>query len=303
MFKNGDKMKSLSKLFCSALLCLSAASAYADTQGYLAMDNGYRWDRISNRAIMGGSTVPARGSSQQMRKINSYQIGGRAQWTFCNDVFVRANGHYGWIFDGAKYSEGGLFGKTGGNTADAQAAIGQYFSLASGIWAAPVVGWSYDELFLKGKHIHTTINGEFFRLSDIKAHQRINGPFIGFDLNYQINSCSDFTFGYEYHFAWWRGQRLIQGAEYGNPPFGTTTGFSNKRYMNHVHGQVFKLDAAYQLCDCWELGLGLKYQYFDGDNGHYRQTKRRIIPQYSYRKIDGFYWSSFAATVYVGKMF
>lgn len=285
---------------CSVLV---ASRLYGEAQGYLGLDNGYRWDRISNRAIFGGGTVPAKGSTQLMRKINSFQLGGRGQLSFCNGIFVRGNGHYGWVFDGAKYSEGGLFGKVGGNTADAQCAVGQYFCMAPGIWLAPVVGWSYDALFLKGKHIHTTIAGEFYRLNDIKAHQRFTGPFIGFDINYQIDSCFDYAFGYEFHWAHWHGQRLIQGRDYGNPPFGITTGFSNTRRINDVYGNVFKLDGTYQLCDCWELGVGLKYQYYMGDSGHYKQTRKPVISQYSYRKIEGLWWSSFSATFYVGNVF
>lgn len=276
---------------------------WGETNAYLAFETGYRWDRISNRAILGGSTVPAKGSTQLIRRINSWQVGGKAQFATCNGVFVRGNGHYGWIFDGAKYSEGGLFGDSGGHTWDAEAAIGQYIWLSPGIWFAPVIGWSYDTLLLKGKNIRTAINGEFFRLRDIQAHQRVSGPFIGFDLNYQVNSCFDFLWGYEFHYAHWHGQRIIQGRDFGNPPFGITTGYSNKRHLHDVYGQVFKLDASYQICDCWELGLGLKYQFFTGDDGHYRQTKKRVISQYSYRKIDGLWWQSFAAMFYLGKMF
>lgn len=296
-------MISFSRIFCMMLLTLfTASSAYGDIQGYLALDNGYRWDRLSNRAQSGGGTVPAKGSTQLMRKINSYQLGAKGQWLFCDTLFVRANGHYGWVFEG-KYSEGGLFGKTTGHTTDVQGAIGKYICIAPGIWVAPVIGWSYDALHFKGKNISTAINGVVYKLNDLQAHQRFNGPFIGIDLNYQINSCYDFTFGYEFHCVHWRGQRLIQGREYGNPPFGITTGFSNVRRMNRVYGNVFKFDATYEWRDCWELGLGLKYQFFMGDDGHYRQTKKRPLSQYTYRKIEGLWWCSFAATLYIGKMF
>lgn len=296
-------MSTFSKILCAMWLAISVTSAYGDTVGYLAMDSGYRWDRIENRVLMSGKNAAFLGSTQTMRKINSYQLGGKGQLSFCDCAFVRAIGHYGWVFDGAKYSEGGLFGRTSGNTADVQVGIGQYFNMAKGVWAAPVFGWSYDTLLFKGTHIHTTIDGESFHLSDIRAHQTFNGPFIGFDVSYQINSCYDFVFGYEFHWSRWYGQRHILGPEYGNPPFGTTTGFSNKRHMKHVYGQVLKLDTSYQWCDGWELGLGLKYQFYTGDNGHYRQTKIPVISSFSYRKVDGLWWLSFAATFYAGKTF
>ncbi len=300
-------MENFSKTFSVILCGLLAILACVKSQDcialdYIALDNGYRWDKISNRATLGGPTISVKGSTQILRKINSYQLGARGQWSFCNCAFVRGAGHYGWVWDG-KYSEGGFFGHARGHTYDVQGAIGCYFCMTPYIWVAPVVGWSYDALNLKGKDISTAINGVVYDLSDIKAHQRFNGPLVGFDLVYQINDCSDFTFGYEFHYAHWHGQRLIQGKEYGNPPFGATTGFSNRRHLNRVYGQVFKLDATYQFCECWMLGIGLKYQFFNGDFGKYKRTETPLIPQFTYANVDGLWWRSFASTIYVGRMF
>lgn len=295
-------MKLFSKIFCVLLLGLSAASIHADSNGFIALDNGYRWDRISNRVTLGGPTVSVKGSTQMLRKINSYQLGARGQWNFCDCAFVRGAGHYGWVWDG-DYSEGGFFGDAKGHTYDANAAVGYYIYMAPSIWFAPIIGWSYDALNLKGTDISTAIDGVVYDLDDIKAHQRFSGPFIGFDLLYQFCCSYEFTFGYEFHYAHWHGQRLIEGPEYGNPPFGSTTAFSNVRHLNRVYGQVFKFDATYQFCDCWTLGLGLKYQFFTGDFGKYKQTERPLLSQFTYANVDGLWWRSFATTIYIGRMF
>ena len=284
------------------LLGLLAASAYVESYDYIALDNGYRWDKISNRATLGGSTISVKGSTQLLSNINSYQLGARGQYSFCDCFFVRGAGHYGWVFDG-NYSEGGFFGKSKGHTYDLNGAVGYYYGLTPSIWFAPIAGWAYDALNLKGTNISTAINGVCYDLSDIKAHQQFSGPFVGFDLLYEINDCSYFTFGYEFHYANWHGQRQIEGPEYGNPPFGTTTGFSNNRHIDRVYGQVFKLDATTDICDCWTIGLGLKYQFFNGDFGKYRRTETPLIPQFTYATINGLWWRSFASTIYIGRAF
>lgn len=271
-------------------------------QVFLAMDNGYRWDRISNRVTLGGPTASVRASTQLLKRINTYQFGGRGQWNFYDCVFVRGSGHYGWVWD-AEYAEGSFTGHAKGHTFDVQAGIGYYYNLTPAIWVAPVIGWSHDALNITGTHIRTAINGKVYRLSDIKAHQQFSGPFVGFDLAIEINPCMFFNFGYEFHCARWRGQRLIQGPEYGNPPFGSSTGFSNVRHLERAYGQVFKLDGTYQFCDCWEVGIGLKYQFYNGDFGRYKQTRRPLLSQFTYANIDGLWWRSFAYTVFFGRPF
>lgn len=296
-------MKAYSRLLLMMLIAILAKVSCAESVGYFALDNGYRWDRISNRVTLGGPRFGPRGSTQKLRDINSYQIGGRGLLSFCGCTFLKGEGHYGWTGQGS-YSEGGFFGNTSGHTYDGKGALGYYISMAPSIWIAPVIGYSYDALNLKGKDIHTDINSCRFHLSDINAHQRFHGPFIGFDALFEICGCYDFVFGYEFHFAKWHGQRLIDGREYDDSTlFGLTTAFSNKRTINNVYGQVLTFDLGYELCDCWRLGLNLKYQFYEGESGKYKQTKRPILPLITYAKIDGLRWLSFASTVTLGTTF
>lgn len=296
----GDFVECCPSSCCSA--CCPDAPFSAKGRFFIAMDNGYRWDRISNRATIGGPTVSVKGSTQILKNINTYQLGARGQWNFYDCAFIRGDGHYGWAWDG-KYSEGGFFGDSKGHTCDGEGAIGYYLKMAKGIWVAPVIGWSYNALDLKGDHITTDINGHKYHLSDIKAHQRFNGPYFGFDLAFQPNSCYEFTFAYEFHYARWQGQRAIQGPQFANPPFGFTTSYSNTRHVHRVYGQVFRLGAAYQFCDCWTAGLDLKYQFYTGDHGRYKQTKKPLLPEFTYANVDGLWWRSFAATIVIGRMF
>lgn len=211
--------------------------------------------------------------------------------------YVRGQGHYG-------YSEGGFFGNTDGNTYDGKVAVGNYFYAVPCIWVAPVAGYSYDALNIKAKNIHITINSETYHLSGIKANQRIQGPFIGLDMILDVNYWLDLYLGYEFHFARWRGERFIQGREYGNIPlFGTTTAFSNVGHINNAYGNVFTFDLGYQFCDCWRLGLDLQYQVYYGNGGKYKQTEGINNALNTYANVDGLWWLSFASTITLGRAF
>ncbi len=314
-------MNTFSKMLYTILLSVSAASVFAEPQSYLALDNGYRWDRIRNRVSMGGGTISVKSSSQVLKHINSYQLGARGQWTFCKNTFVRANGHYGWTWDG-RYRESAIDGHAKGNTWDVDGAIGYYFcayrktnldampqnevkeKTIAGCWIAPVLGWSYYEFDMKGTHLKMPLDGVVYDdLSHIDARQTFNGPYAGFDMLFQLIERLDFLFSYEFHYTDWHGKREIEGDEYGNPWFGWTTGFSNKRHIDNVIGQVFKLNISYNFFDRLRVGLELKDQYFAGDHGKYKQTKRPIIPAFSFAKVDGLWWHSFGATIYIGGAF
>lgn len=294
--------KTFPYVFWLIIFALSIKTADVESTCYFALDNGYRWDRISNRVTIGGLNTGVHGSTQKLRDINSYQLGGRGFCNFSPCSFVRAQGHYGWT-GGGKYSEGGFFGNTKGHTYDVKGALGYYFYAAPCIWIAPVAGYSLDVLNLKAEDIHVTINCQTFHLSDIRVHQRFKGPFVGFDLAIEINHCLDFYFGYEFHFSRWRGERFLH-REYGNPPlFGTTTAFSNIRHLNHAYGNVFTFDLGYQFCNCWRLGLDLNYQVYYGDFGKYRQTKGQSNALNTYANVDGLWWLSFASTITLGRAF
>lgn len=296
-------MKAFPKLIWLVLFALSAKAADVESVGYIALDNGYRWDRVSNRVTLGGVDAGVRGSTQKLREINSYQLGGRGLWNFCDCAFIKGEGHYGWTGKG-KYSEGGFFGNTDGYTYDGKGALGYFFNMTPKIWIAPVAGYSCDALNLYATDIEVAINGHVYHKNDIKVHQRFQGPFVGFDIIYEINDCFDFVVGYEFHFARWHGERIIQGKDYDNSPlFGLTTAFSNTRHLDNAYGQVLNLDLSYQFWDCWRIGLDLKYQFYYGDFGKYKQTRRPILPTITYAKVDGLWWLSFASTLTIGTTF
>lgn len=295
-------MHTFSQILSIMLLILATASAYAEPSSFIALDNGYRWDKISNRVTLGGPTINVKESTQILKRINSYQLGAKGQWMFWNSAFVRADGHYGWVFD-AEYDEAEFLGKSKGHTYDVEGSIGYTFSLTECVGIAPVVGWSYDQFNLKGTDIRVPIEGHVHHLSDIKAHQHFSGPFVGFDLLFRFCCDFDLTLGYEFHYANWHGQRLIEGHEYGNPPFGWTTGYSSKRHVHRVLGNVFKIDTSYDFCACWTIGLEFKYKFFNGDHGKYKQTKVPLLEEFTFAKVDDLEWHSFAAMIYIGRIF
>ena len=292
--------------YCKALLTmlftLSIASSYAEPRNYLALDTGYRWDNISNRATLGGPTVSIVESTQTLKRINSYQLGAKGQYNLWCNTFIKGYAHYGWI-GGSKYDESGFRGKNRGHTWNTQLALGYFCGWNCCVGIAPVIGYSWDNFNITGRNIRVAVDGTVYRLSNIKARQRFQGPFVGFDILLQPFCCLDITLGYELHYARWHGQRNIKGNEFGNPPFGTTTGFSNKRRMHGVIGNVFKIDTSYRFCNCWNAGFELTYKLFRGDFGKYHRTVTPIIPQFTFAHIDDLEWHSFAAMIHIGKEF
>ena len=318
-------MTRISTVLLTSVLSIASATMFAEPQSYLDMDNGYKWYRVTSRVFMNGPVVSLKQSSQVLKHINTYQLGGRGQWTFYDTAFIRASGHYGWTWDG-RYKEATFKGNAKGHTYDVDGALGYYFCVydlnrlvpppdpaveltktdkrTPSLWIAPIFGWSFDSLNVKGENMRAKLTGEQFNnLNNINARQQLNGPFLGVDILFQLKSFTEFLFAYEFHYASWHGNRIIKGADYGHPPFGYTTGFSNKRHMNGVVGNVFKLTNSYTFSDTWKLGAELKYQFYSGDNGKYKQTKTPISPLITYKEVNQFWWLSFGMTIFVGGVF
>lgn len=296
-------MYNFSKIFLALLLTASTATVFAEPTRFLALDTGYRWDRICNTVNLGGPTVTVKTSTQTLKDINSYQVGGKGEWTFCNNkFFVRGSGHYGFV-GGGNYNEISFRGHADGHTWDVQASLGWYCSLNDCVGIAPIIGVSCYNFNLKGVGIEAPVDGIVYDLDDIQATQSFYSPFVGIDLFFKFYRCFDLTLGYEFHYASWTGDRFIEGDEYGNPPFGWTTGYSNERHMYGVIGNVFRIDTSYVFCECWKAGLELKYQFYKGDYGKYKQTDVPLLSQFTYANIDDLEWNSFSAMVYIGKTY
>ena|GEM_PF-5578887 len=105
------------------------------------------------------------------------------------------------------------------------------------------------------------------RRRHVKSQWR--GGWVGFDAMWKF--CDwDIAFGYEYHFAQFRGGHNRHDSTSVVPPVvGSSSSSSNHRHhrSKNGHGNVAWIDGRWNLCDCWDLVVGFKYQNY--------QAKRR----------------------------
>ena len=93
---------------------------------------------------------------------------------------------------------------------------------------------------------------------------RWRGGWVGFDAVYKL--CDwDVAFGYEYHFAQFRGGHDRRDSSSLVPPPVSNSLVSNRRHHKgkNGHGHVAWIDGRWNLCDCWDLVVGFKYQNFE----------------------------------------
>lgn len=278
--------------------------ATIEPQNYFCIDTGYRWDKISNRAVLYGDEPGVRSVSQIAKGLNSFLLGGKGRGTLFNTIYGKAMAHYGWMaHDGAYKEEGSMTGGISGHTVDATVAAGYLFPFGYCWGIAPLVGWSYDKLHVKGKHVHAAILGVSPNMGNISYKSRFQGPWIGFDLLFQPNCLWDFTFGYEWHYARWHGSRILSRGDLGIS-YGTTTGFSNVRDHHHLIGNVFSFEGSYIFRTNWSIGFGLRYQNWkSSQTGHYKRTTTPLDPAFTSRLITDVSWDSFSATGRLGYIF
>lgn len=301
-------MTSKIRMICAILLSVSQLSfmpkAFSDIEynGFLYLDGGYRWDKISNRVDLLGANFGNRTSSQTAKKLNSFQLGVKGQLTL-NQFLFKGSYYHGWMAHSGRYEEGFFNGRANGHTDDALGGFGYYFCLNQCTWIAPLAGWSYDELNVTGKSVKVALNGAKIPVGDIKYKSRFEGPWFGADIVFQPSPCYWATLGYELHHARWHGTRILENGELGLG-FGTTTGFSNKRDHKNIWGHVFQVDGTYVFRECWNLGVNLKYQIWKGaGNGHYKRTVVPVDPAITTEKVVDVEWESFSVMVHAGYAF
>ncbi len=257
-----------------AFLFISAQTFGIEWDGDIFLTGGYRSDCFETSLNVLDDkeetllTDKIKGSS-----IDVYQLGVKGNATFCNQYFVRGHAIYGNITDAGKYFDqestpdeesAEVFAKIkDGYTTDYSIGVGYLFPLVRCLSLGPSVGYAYikesvtmDDAKLEEEALPI--------LDDLVYKMRWQGPWLGADILYNIQ-CFNVHFGYEYHWCDWRAEWLLDGPD-------TPEAFSDKRKGSDAYGNVFFADFNYRFCQCWNVGLGFKYQYWKVDSG-------RVVPK------------------------
>lgn len=271
---------------------------------YLNFEAGYRWDRLYDRVIVFGNNGLNGAAGEFFRDINSAQVGGTAQWTFCNSFFLRERGHYAEILRG-EYDEAFTFGKIDGNLWDVAFSLGSWFCFYPCWSVAPLIGWAYDALNFTAVNVKTfrvrTPSGDPSLLGDVDCRSSFQGPWIGFNILFEPNRCINFLLSYELHRVWWNGNHILDAGNLGSN-FGPVTGFSDRRDHNKIWGNRFELTGEIRRYCHLHLGIGLIYQFYKSQNiGNYsRLNSSTEPPSTKLQKVIDVDWQSFSALVRLG---
>jgi opacity protein-like surface antigen len=275
---------------------LVGCGSYANANvGQVSFEAGYRHDSIDWRTRF-PSDDPFIRTSTKFQDLDIFQIGIHGRSTIGCNFYVRGSAYWGWILDGdfkkhteLNFSPDGAFSDAFNigisdrfrSTIDDQyvfgigAAIGYPFYFCDcTLILAPVIGYAFDE---QNVRVEDRINdfGGFdeyggFNNDECCRHTFISrwyGPFVGVDFDWRpYNSCFNVWAELEYHWGSFRGKRNHID-NYDSDFFGFDR---RNRHSKDATAWVFAAGVDYDLCNCWTIGLSVKFQDWSA-NRHHRE--------------------------------
>lgn len=330
----------------SLLFTVSANQAAAfNPDSEIDMIGGWRRDHI--RSFITDNTDPAtdlvKGSA-----LNIWQIGVQGEFkpnlceegSWVNSFFIAGAAEWGWVNEGdynhqvvqsnigaESDSSENVFDNLSGNisrghTWDYEIGLGYLFEpFGDCFLIGPTAGYAYNKLQFKAENVVgtetsanrpvmdnqsliTSIDPLTYFDEGVNFISKWTGPWAGVEARFDFCDIKIDT-GYEYHFAHWAGR-------FTSPFPDVTDGyhFSDTRDGKDGHGQVFYLDACYNYCQCLDVGLGIKYQYYTASGPEHPQHGSFLDVGATDIEHAAFYkekvktsWHSFAITMDVGYLF
>lgn len=258
----------------SLLFFFIVVFAVADCQalewgGSLDVTTGFRRDEI--RTVIDSFSPPGTLISEddlKAKNLHIWEVGVKGRGSVCN-WFIKGFANWGRVYHG-DYIESVSVPGLGdfvtkahiheGDTRDYSIGLGYAYCLDNCFGIGPVAGWSYD--YMRVKMHHATINGiPDPVLNGLNYKTTWQGPWLGVEALISLY-CINLDLGYEYHWSHWHGKWLLAGPDI------IGGAFSDRRKAHRASGNVFFIDANYEFCQCYELGLELKYQYWRAKKGH-----------------------------------
>ena len=277
---------------------LVGCGSYANANmGQVSFEAGYRRDSIDWRTRF-PSDDPIFKSSSKFKDLDIFQIGVHGRSTIGNNFYVRGSAYWGWILDGdfehngavsfeprrsrPLFDEGDFrfgFSDHFRSTIDDQyvfgvgAAIGYPFYLCDCTMVlAPVIGYAVDEQNIRVDNRSLNFGG-FESYGPFSAEgccrhtfiSRWYGPFVGVDFDWRpCNSCFNIWAELEYHWGSFRGKT----SHLDNYDSDFTGLDRRNRHSSNATAWVFGAGFDYDLCNCWTVGLSVKFQDWSANRHH-----------------------------------
>ena len=269
---------------------------------YLSLDTGYRYDKVTNRAVLYGPATDVFATTQAQTAINSYILGVKGQYEF-KRLLVKGNYHYGWIGDG-DYFHGNQKGDLRGHLNDGSIALGFALPSQNCCWlTAFYAGYSYDGLHTHANKVRAPFAGALVNLGKITTKTTIKGPWFGSDIIFR--PACDFTLiiGDDIHFGHWNGSNHFAAGDPG-VSFGEIEGFSSNSNQHNMWGNVFRVEGYYKVYECWDLGFDLQYtRWVSSGHGRYTPVSSPLPTGITNNYIIDAKWASFSATATIAYVF
>lgn len=314
---------------------LVGCGSYANaTMGQVNFEAGYRRDTIDWRHRFPAND-PFVQSNVRFKDLDIFQIGVNGRSTVGCNFYVRGSAYWGWILDGdfrrsfktsfdpnpcfdndfltvgcanqrrTTIDDKYVFGVSG--------AIGYpFFFCDCTMLVAPVIGYAFDEQNLRLDDEGFNFEDDYF--CDFNVFKQCNkrehccrnnfisrwyGPFVGLDFDWRPwNSCFNLWAEAEFHWGSFRGKRSH---------FDDFNLFDDSNRSSHrAKAWVFAAGLDYDLCNCWTVGLSVKFQNWNA-NRHHRFCNRDFdneeFNHCDSRTRTNHKWRSYAINLTLGRDF
>lgn len=282
-------MNLLRKCALAALIASCTTLSAIDIRTDLNIVGGYRNDELQRINII--EFYPPTVTEIDKIRIDNINIGqvglqGRLMmprcepcwcedFAFINNFYLAGFALWGWGGSGTNLHEreedftAGLevIGRaklSDAQTEDYQIGLGYLFDF--GCWGVGISGgYSYDQQEIRTKHGAFTTPTFSVEVAGYgkgyKTKTTWKGPWIGAQLFRDWCSWT-FGLGYEYHWADYTAKHRVP-----NNPTAQAEGFIADNTKSHQgFGNIVFVDSVYHFCNCWEVGAGFRYQYWEADH-------------------------------------
>lgn len=308
---------------------LAGCGTYANAaMGEFDIEAGYRRDTIDWRYRV-PSNDPFVKTHNQFKALDIFQLGVNGRTTIGYNLYIRGSAYWGWILDGdfrksvTGYESGGYYSSSSDSfkraisedykstisdqyVFGANAALGYpFFFCDCTALLAPVIGYGVDQQNCRLDNKDIEFGGSNYSYLESSSSccgghcqtfiSRWYGPFVGVDFEWRpCNTCFNVWAEVEFHWGNFRGKVSHQEDVFGG----------GNRHSHNATGWVFAAGADYEMCNCWTLGLSVKFQDWAADrHGHEYSDSSGSSSSSEWRSRENNKWNSYAINLTLGREF
>ncbi len=258
-------MKLIHGIAAFCLLCAPCKALHWDAS--LGVDAGFRYDDLSaDISIYNSSGTVILMDQLAIGNVHILELGLDGRVALERNWFLQGKADLGTVVNGTYFETVVDFSSVhtkaqvkDGYSKDFSVSLGYFFDFTNKLRIGPLGGWSYNFL-------HLEINKARERgmpnplLDGLSYNNRWRGPWTGFVGEYSMGHML-LTAGYEYHWAGWKAEWILNGPDQAGGPF------SEERTCKNAFGQVVFGKIFFSLNNGWDFNASINYQRWKAKNG------------------------------------